>query len=86
MNGGVPKDRFHSTSICIRVRYSELSPNLRFSEVKFFIFCCLRFAIDLIHDTRHFCTRSRIDGIKAMSRDILGGEQKINFANARNHG
>ena len=70
---------------CIRVRYSELSPNLRFSEVTFFIFFYLRFAIDLIHDTRHFCPRLGIDGIKAMSSDILGGKQKINFARARNH-
>ena len=28
--------------------------------------------IDLIHDTRLLCTRSRIDGIKAMSRGISG--------------
>ena len=47
---------------CIRERYSELSPNLRFSEVTFFIFCYLRFAIDLIHDTRHFCTRLGLMG------------------------
>ena len=47
---------------CIRVRYSELSPNLRFSEVTFFIFCYRRFAIDLIHDTRHFCTRLGLMG------------------------
>ena len=42
--------------------------------------------IDLIHDTRHLCTRFRIDGMKAMSRGISGGKQKIIFANARNRG
>ena len=42
--------------------------------------------IDPIHDTRHLCTRFRIDGIKAMSRGISGGKQKIKFANARNRG
>ena len=35
--------------------------------------------IDLIHYTRHLCTRFRIDGIKAMSRGISEGKQKINF-------
>ena len=39
--------------------------------------------IDLIHDTRHLCTCFRIDVIKAMSRGISGGEQKIKFANLR---
>ena len=42
--------------------------------------------LDLIHDTRRLCTRARIDGIKAMSRGISGGKQKITFANARNRG
>ena len=42
--------------------------------------------LDLIHYTRHLCTRARIDGIKAMSRGISGGKQKITFANARNRG
>ena len=40
--------------------------------------------IDLIHDTRHLCMRFRIDGMKAMSRGISEGKQKIKFANARN--
>ena len=40
--------------------------------------------IDIIHDARHLCTRFRIDGIKAMSRGISGGKQKVKFANARN--
>ena len=35
--------------------------------------------IDLIHDTRHLYTRLRIDAIKAMSRGISGGKQKINL-------
>ena len=34
--------------------------------------------MDLIHDTHHLCTRSRIDGIKAMSRG--------KFANTSNRG
>ena len=33
-------------------------------------------AIDLIHDTRHLCTRSRTDGIKAMSRGFSGSKQE----------
>ena len=72
---------------CIRVTYSELSPNLSafFGGYVFHILLST------------FCNRPysryppslhalRIDGIKAMSRGILGGKQKINFANARNHG
>ena len=31
-------------------------------------------------------TRSRTDGIKAMSRGISGGKQKVKFANVRNRG
>ena len=42
--------------------------------------------IDLIHDTRHLCTRLRTDGIKIMSRGFSGGKQTIKFANARNRG
>ena len=41
-------------------------------------------AIDLIHDTHHLCTRSRTDGIKAMSRGFSGGRQKKNIAKGRN--
>ena len=40
--------------------------------------------IGIIQDTHHLCTRFRIDGIKAMSRDNSGGKQKIKFTNARN--
>ena len=42
--------------------------------------------IDLIHNARHLCTRSRIDWIKAMSRGISGGEQVIKFANTSDRG
>jgi len=42
--------------------------------------------IDLIHDTRYLCTRSRIDGIKARLRGILGGKQAITFANTSDRG
>ena len=31
--------------------------------------------IDPIHDNRHICTRSRTDGIKAMSLGFSGGKQ-----------
>ena len=36
--------------------------------------------IDLIHVTRHLCTRSRTDGIKVMSRGFSEGKQVIKFA------
>ena len=42
--------------------------------------------MDLIHDSRHLCTRLRIGGIKAMSRGILGGKQVLKFANTSNRG
>ena len=42
--------------------------------------------IDLVHDTCHLCTRSRIDGIKAMLRGISWGKQVIKFANTSNRG
>ena len=45
-----------------------------------------RWGMDVIHDTRHLCTRFRIDGIKAMSRGILGGKQVVKFANTSNRG
>ena len=38
----------------------------------------------LIHDIRYFCTRFRIDGVKAMS--CGGGKQVIKFANTSNRG
>ena len=46
--------------------------------------CGITRTIDLIHDTRHLYTRSKIDGIKAMSRGISGGRQVIKFANTSN--
>ena len=36
-------------------------------------------SLDLIHCTRHLCTRFRVDGIKALSRDISGDKQVIKF-------
>jgi len=45
-----------------------------------------KIGFDLIHETRHFCTRLRTDGIKAMSRGFLGGKQVIKPANTRNRG
>ena len=42
--------------------------------------------MDVIHDTRHLCTCFWTDKIKARSRGISGGKQKIEFANARNRG
>ena len=48
---------------------------LRYPMIQFLI-------IDLIHVTRHLCTRFRI----AMSRDISGGKQVIKFANTSNRG
>ena len=42
--------------------------------------------IDLIHDARHLCTRSRIDGIKAMSHGFSGGKQVTKFASTSNRG
>ena len=36
--------------------------------------------IDLIHDTRHLCTRLRTDGIKVMSRGFSEGKHVIKFA------
>ena len=48
--------------------------------------CGITRTIDLIHDTRHLYTRSKIDGIKAMSRGISEGKQVIKFANTSNRG
>ena len=43
-------------------------------------------SIDLLHATRQLYTRLRIDGIKVISRGILGGKQVIKFANKRSRG
>ena len=40
--------------------------------------------IDLFYDTRHLCTRFRVDGIKATSRAFSGDKQK--FAGTSNGG
>ena len=42
--------------------------------------------IDFIHDARHLCTRSRVDGIKAMSCGFSGGKQVTKFASTSNRG
>ena len=42
--------------------------------------------IDPIHDNRHLCTRSRTDGIKAMSLGFSGGKQVKKIANGRDRG
>ena len=36
---------------------------------------------DLTRDTRHVCTRFRVDGIGAMSRGFSGAKQIIKLAN-----
>ena len=43
-------------------------------------------AIDLLHDTRHLCTRLRTDGIKVVSCSFSGSQKVIKFANAGNRG
>ena len=43
-------------------------------------------SIDLLHATRQLYTRLRIDGIKVISRGILGGKRVIKFANKRSRG
>ena len=43
-------------------------------------------SIDLIHATRQLYTRLKVDGIKVISRGILGGKQVIKFANTRSRG
>ena len=51
------------------------------------ILTCLKMLeIDLIHNARYLCMRSRIDGMKAMLRGISGGKKVINFANTSNRG
>ena len=56
---------------------------------KFFSWACYLLtvsSIDLLHATRQLYTRLRIDGIKVISRGILGGKQVIKFANKRSRG
>ena len=40
--------------------------------------------IRLFHDSRHLCTRFKIDGLKAMSRGILGANKRKKFASRSN--
>ena len=40
-------------------------------------------AIDLIHDTRHLCTRLRTDGRKALSRGFSEGKQVMKISRSR---
>ena len=42
--------------------------------------------LDPIHDIRYLCPRFMIDGKKAMSRRISGGEQATKFVYMRNRG
>ena len=42
--------------------------------------------IDLTRDIRHFCTRFRVDGIKAISLGFSGAKQIIKLANTSKHG
>ena len=42
--------------------------------------------LDPIHDISYLCLRLMIDGKKAMSRHISGGEQATKFVNMRNRG
>ena len=58
----------------INLRKNILTPCLKVLE------------IDLIHNARHLCRRSRTDGIKAMSRGLSGGKQVKKLANGRNRG
>ena len=51
-----------------------------------FLFSVLTCVIDLIHDTRHLCTRLRTDGIEAMSHGFSGGKQVKKIGSGRNRG
>ena len=69
--------------VCVCVCVCGILINLR----KNILTLCLKvLEIHLIHNARHLCTRSRIDGIKTMSRGISGGKQVIKFANTSNRG
>ena len=39
--------------------------------------------MDLIHDTRHFCTRLRTDVVKAKSRGFSGGQTSDNICQCK---
>ena len=72
---------------CDRKEIWNLTFRAQFMRAKeWWAVCGITRTIDLIHDTRHLCTRSRIEGIKAMSRGISEGKQVIKFANTSNRG
>ena len=72
---------------CDRKEIWNLTFRAQFIRAKeWWAVCGITRTIDLIHDTRHLCTRSKIDGIKAMSRGISGGKQVIKFTNTSNRG
>ena len=72
--------------VSLYVLISQFRPSDVLPSFLRFYFQVRAFSIDLIHDTRHLCTRSRIDGIKAVLRCISGGKQVIKSANMSNHG
>ena len=57
-----------------------------YTDVTTKIFRMIDNQIDLIHDTRQLCTRSRTDRMKAMSRGISGVKQVIKCLNTSNRG
>ena len=81
---------FHQLSRSIQYHRKEilkLTFGAQFIKAKeLWAVCGITRTVDLIHDTRHLCTRSKIDGIKAMSRGISGGKQVIKFVNTSNRG
>ena len=68
------------------VLISQFRPNDVLPSFLPFYFQVRAFSTDLIHDTRRLCTRSRIDGIKAVSFVISRGKQVIKSANTSNRG
>ena len=81
---------FHQLSRSIQYHRKEilkLTFGAQFIKAKeLWAVCGITRTVDLIHDTRHLCTRSKIDRMKAMSRGILGGKQVIKFVNTSNCG
>ena len=72
--------------VSLHVLISQFRPSDVLPSFLRFYFQVRAFSIDLIHDTRHLCMRSRIDGIKAVSFGISGGKQVIKSANTSNRG
>ena len=72
----VPVAIFLSTMDCV---CSENSFSFRMAFLNLKPMMLNEVLVDLIHDTRHICTRFRIDGIKAMYRGISSrGQTKDN--------